>query len=396
MVRKPFLLKLFNAATIQRWNDKVRPMEFTELDKQAHKMVIAYFLGKFEENHPDFDWIKIIEGGIFELLQRIVLTDLKPPIIYKIKTDPHRYQQLNQWVANELSPVLGDLGEPFVERFANYFSASEDNINRRILSAAHFYATKFEFNIIERFNPDGYENEDILQDLKQKQEKYSDLNGIKALMENLRYKKFLDLCGQLRFQKRWSNLHRIPQTSVMGHMLFVAIVSYLFSMEIGACRCRMVNNYFTGLFHDLPEVLTRDIISPIKRSVEGLDTLLKAYEIELMNKDVYSLLPLAWHDEFRLFTEYEFANILNNQIVKDLTCDEINQNYNDDRYCPRDGHLVKAADLLGAYIEAYLAISNGSSNPDLFEAKHKINFAYQNEFQTIGGIDFRKLYVDFD
>jgi putative hydrolase of HD superfamily len=75
---------------------------------------------------------------------------------------------------------------------------------------------------------------------------------------------FIDLCGQLRFQLRWSYLHRIPKTSVLGHMLIVAVLSYLFSLEIGACRKRCYNNYFTGLFHDLPEVLTRDIVHPVK------------------------------------------------------------------------------------------------------------------------------------
>ena len=78
MIRKALLLKIFDAAYMQRWNDKVRPVEMIELDKQAHKMIIAYFLGKFEENTKGFNWIEIIEGGIFELLQRLVITDLKP------------------------------------------------------------------------------------------------------------------------------------------------------------------------------------------------------------------------------------------------------------------------------------------------------------------------------
>jgi len=34
------------------------------------------------------NWTEIVEGEIFELLQRIVITDLKPPIFYKIKEDP--------------------------------------------------------------------------------------------------------------------------------------------------------------------------------------------------------------------------------------------------------------------------------------------------------------------
>ena len=38
----------WSEANMQRWNDKIRPVELRELDKQAHKMVIAYLIGKFE------------------------------------------------------------------------------------------------------------------------------------------------------------------------------------------------------------------------------------------------------------------------------------------------------------------------------------------------------------
>ncbi|MGZ7169402.1 MAG: HD domain-containing protein [Halobacteriota archaeon] len=31
------------------------------------------------------------------------------------------------------------------------------------------------------------------------------------------------------------------------------------------CYRRRFHNFFGGLFHDLPEALTRDIISPVKR-----------------------------------------------------------------------------------------------------------------------------------
>ncbi|MEK6738147.1 MAG: hydrolase, partial [Planctomycetota bacterium] len=41
MIRKALLLKIFSAAYMQRWNDQIRPIELIELDKQAHKMVIA-------------------------------------------------------------------------------------------------------------------------------------------------------------------------------------------------------------------------------------------------------------------------------------------------------------------------------------------------------------------
>ena len=44
------LERFYEAASMNRWNDHIRPNELTELDKQAHKMVIAYVIAKFEEN----------------------------------------------------------------------------------------------------------------------------------------------------------------------------------------------------------------------------------------------------------------------------------------------------------------------------------------------------------
>ena len=395
MIRKALLLKFFDAAYMQRWNDKIRPIELIELDKQAHKMVIAYFLGKFEEDKQGFNWIDIIEGGIFELLQRIVITDLKPPIFYKIKEDADKYKQLNEWVYKELEFILSPLGRDFCERFCSYFLRSDDTLNKRILSAAHFYATKWEFNIIEHANPDGYEIDTIRKDLQEKQERYYDLKGVDQLTKHSKYKNFIDLCGQLRFQSRWAHLHRIPKTSVLGHSLFVAILSYLFSLEIKACKKRCVNNYFTGLFHDLPEVLTRDIISPVKRSVEGLSDLIKGYEKEQMEKEVYGLIPEEWHPEIKMFTEDEFDSVVTiNGKKEKFSSKEINETYNDDRFNPKDGELVKAADSLAGFIEASVAIRNGSASPDLQYAKLSVKKQYERV--NIANINFGELYADFD
>ncbi len=33
----------YSMQSMQRWNDKIRPVDLRELDKQAHKMIIAYF-----------------------------------------------------------------------------------------------------------------------------------------------------------------------------------------------------------------------------------------------------------------------------------------------------------------------------------------------------------------
>jgi len=395
MIRKALLLKIFDAAYMNRWNDQLRPIDFIELDKQAHKMVIAYFLGKFEESKKGFDWKEIIEGGIFELLQRVVVTDLKPPIFYRIKEDPEKYRLLNEWVYKELEPFISPLGQDFCNKFRKYFSTIKENINKRILYAAHFYASKWEFDIIERANPFGYEINEIRKDLESKEERYNDLKGMQQLRRNKNYKDFINICGQLRFQSRWAHLYRVPKTSVLGHTLFVAILSYLFSMKIGACERRCFNNYFTGLFHDLPEVLTRDIISPVKRSFEGLSDMIKEYEKENMEKEVYDLIPKQWHSDIKLFTENEFENTVNvNGNRMKVSSEDLGDKYNADKFNPRDGALIKAVDDLAAFIEAYTAIQNGAANQELHRAILSNKDKYEGT--NISGINFGEIYADFD
>ncbi len=391
---KEFILELFSAAAMQRWNDKIRPVELKELDKQAHKMTITYFLGKFEESTEGFSWLEIIEGGLFEFLERLVITDLKPQIFNRIKEDRKKYDELTRWVSKRLEPVISPLGPEFVARFRHYFSSSDNTINKRILNAAHFYATRWEFDIIERANPTGYEIPEIRGFLQKKQEKYYDLMGIQQLALYQKYRNFLDLCGQLRFQYRWSHLNMIPRTSVLGHMLIVAILSYLFSLDIGACPKRCFNNYFTGLFHDLPEVLTRDIISPVKRSIEGLDTLIKAYEKEQMDKEVFNLIPPEWHAEMRTFTEEEFTDIawVNDKVITTDT-DTIFRLYNHDLFNPRDGAMIKAVDDLTAYVETYCSMENGVRSPELLEARRSISGKYKD--CTIGTILFSDIFSCF-
>ncbi|MFH2011285.1 MAG: HD domain-containing protein [Pseudomonadota bacterium] len=396
-MRKALLLRFLDAANMQRWNDKIRPVELTELDKQAHKMTIAYILGKFEESNDKFDWIEIIEGGLFEFLQRLVVTDIKPQIFHKIKQDEKGYRELNQWVYKELDSIISPLGAEFCKKFKDYFLPDRtNNINRDILHAAHFYATKWEFNIIEHSNPGGYEIDDIKKDLQVQQEKNYGLKGMVQLVMYKELRNFVDLCGQLRFQIRWGHVNRTPKTSVLGHMLVVAILSYLFTIEINGCKRRCINNYFTGLFHDLPEVLTRDIISPVKRSVKGLSRLIKQYEMEQM-KEVYSMIPSEWHTEIKMFTEDEFTStvILNNKIKK-VTSDDINDQYNKDEFNPRDGELIKVADDLAAFIEAYSAIKNGIKSPDLDDAVGSLKEKYKKQRSNIGGLNIGEIFADFD
>jgi putative hydrolase of HD superfamily len=376
MISNDLFLKIFEAASMQRWNDQVRAVEMSELDKQAHKMVTAYVIARLEEDagNSSVNRTLLIRYGLYEYLQRIVLTDLKPPLFYEIKQNREKYLKLNLWVYEKTYPFIKDLGSDFCEGFKDYIltgtETNDADINRNIISAAHFYVTKWEYDIISRFNPGGYQVEEIKGSIEKEQEKFAQIPGVRSFLSSPKLLSFINICGQLRFQVRWSHIYRVPRTSVLGHMLIVAVFTYLFSCIGDFSSQKTLNNYFTGLFHDLPEVLTRDIINPVKKSVEGLDELIKDYEKSEMDKRIYNLLPEKWHGEMRLYTQDEFGDT------------------------PlRDGKLVKAADDLAAFIEAFLSLKNGIKNENLENAISNIRAKY-HDFK-LPGIDFKKIYDRF-
>jgi len=177
MVEKDLLIELFQAAEMRRWNDKLCPVPLTELDKQGHKMTIAYVLGKFAEQDGGFSWTEVIEGGLFEYFERLTLTDIKPQVFERIKASDETFTELKKEVYTRFAPLIVDL-DGLDERFEAYLFHPQDSINRKILDAAHFYATKWEFDIIKHENWNDYEIDEIQRGLQRRQEALSDVEGL--------------------------------------------------------------------------------------------------------------------------------------------------------------------------------------------------------------------------
>jgi putative hydrolase of HD superfamily len=374
MITKDLILKIFSAANILRWNDHIRPFDFFEIDKQAHKIIIAYILAKFEEgNKKNIDWIKLIEGGIFEFFQRIMLTDLKPEVFREIMSK--KETELNKWVLANLKENLYAIGDDFAKRCENYLLDKDyAKFERRILSAAHCLSTKWEFNIIYPWNSMLYGIEKTKQEMEDTVVSFEDLLGIRKLLINRKYYGFLDLCGQLRFQQRWAQTFRIPKTTVLGHMLTVAIFAYLLSMEMKVSKIRKYNNFYSSLFHDLPEILTKDIVSPVKSSIPGLDDIIKQYENKQVDEKILPLIPETWHKEIQYFTKDEFSDkIIENGTPKKV---ENIDNFNDDKYNAIDGSLIEICDKFCAYIETSISIEHGISSPILIKSKKNLYYKY--------------------
>ena len=399
---------------MKRWNDKMRPMELVEVDKQAHKMIAAWLL--FELNSQGLapeDKAKlgedIVRGGIFDYLYRLVITDIKPPIFYQIKANPAHYQKLTAWVLNELQPRVQPLGKEFWDGMQSHFERQvrhDESLASRILDAAHLFASRWEFHLIRDMNKWDEEMDDIEDNFKRGLEAHLDLAGERQLIEGptTRLGKFAFMCGQLRFQKRWSQTPRIPETSVLGHMFIVACLAYFFSIAVGACPVRRHNNFYAGLFHDIPELLTRDIISPVKSSVQGIGDLIREYEGKELERRLFSILDrsvygdlierLSYYLGIDVGSEFE-STILEDGKARIVSWDQLQGEYNQDRFCPKDGRMLKICDHLAAFLEAYTALSNGITNAHLQQASWRIRTLYQNQSLT-EELHIGALLADFD
>ena len=413
-IRKSLLQFIFSGAYMRRWNDKLRPVELFELDKQAHKMIVAFLLWQqntrlLSESEQRRIGLEIIEGGIFDYFYRLIITDIKPPVFYRIRANQEHYRELTAWTLNELEPRIRPLDENFWQRLVAYHTRpadTTDSLADRILSAAHMYASRWEFSLIEPLNGFDEEIKDIGPSFNRKLLALKDVEGVNELLagSGTALARMANLCGQLRFQIRWAQTPRMPVTSVLGHMFIVAVYSYLLSLHLDGCPQRRINDFYCGLFHDLAELLTRDIITPVKRSVAQLPEIIHQYEDEELHSKILDPLEQEGCGHIRerldyylgLATNSEFNDTcrVDGDVIKVNGFAELGGRYNEDVFDPKDGQLIKACDTLAAFIEAYSSIHNGVGSPHLYEAMARMRRECSGI--RLGNFSLAPLLADFD
>lgn len=394
MINPKIVDYIFSSASIQRWNDYPRMVDLVELDKQAHKFIIAFFIAKLED---DINYTHLIEAGIFEFLRRVVVTDIRPDVFRKALQK--KGAEINNWVLSKLEVSLEDIDNGlFLQKFKEYLV--DENMYKKerfILKAASYLATKWEFGIVYQTSQFLNDIEEVKKEVDAEIEDYYELIGVRKIALNQKLAKIVDLSGRLRFQKRWAQTPRIPETSVLGHMLTVAIFGYFYSLKINACDKRIQNNFFVALFHDLPEALTRDIISPVKYSVDELADIIAEYEVSQIEDKIMPYIPASLKKEFSYILGLDKNNVkdeFENKIIENdiITIIEDMSKYNLDKYNPIDGKALKQCDKLSAFIEASLSISHGIKSKELISGKKQII----GSLHTVQGIDFKAIATSID
>ena len=400
-MEKEFALKIFEGFSIQRWNDMIRPFDFVEMDKAGEKMFLAYIIGKHEEKKgKKINWTWMIYASLFDLLNKIALCDIKAPVQKMLREEfPEEFLRLNEWILNQYKLLIKD--KDLFSKFTIYIGQKsgsfkipedlEDTIH--VYNAAHKYSTIRELEMLIPVNEK--ERVDCINsELQADIQPYLDLECLQKLMTHQKEFYFLLKIEQLRFQTRWNQTPRAPGTSVLGHCFYVAIMTLLLGRESNSNMCaeRIINNYFSALFHDLPESVTRDIISPVKQATDDLPGIVKKIEEEIVSKELIPLMDDSYLNEIIYYTNEEFANrIMVDGKCKIVSWEDLNGKYNSKEYNPVDGKLVRICDHFSALMEADISIKHGITSSHLTGGREGLLSQYK-ENEIINGINVNKFF----
>ena len=400
-MEKEFALKIFEGFSIQRWNDMIRPFDFVEMDKAGEKMFLAYIIGKHEEKKgKKINWTWMIYASLFDLLNKIALCDIKAPVQKMLREEfPEEFLRLNEWILNQYKLLIKD--KDLFSKFTIYigqksgsFKIPEDLKDTiHVYNAAHKYSTIRELEMLIPVNEK--ERVDCINsELQADIQPYLDLECLQKLMTHQKEFYFLLKIEQLRFQTRWNQTPRVPGTSVLGHCFYVAIMTLLLGRESNSNMCteRIINNYFSALFHDLPESVTRDIISPVKQATDDLPGIVKKIEEEIVSKELIPLMDDSYLNEILYYTNEEFANrIMVDGKCKIVSWEDLNEKYNSKEYNPVDGKLVRICDHFSALMEADISIKHGITSSHLTGGREGLLSQYK-ENEIINGINVNKFF----
>ncbi|MCK5688697.1 HD domain-containing protein, partial [Myxococcota bacterium] len=114
----------------------------------------------------------------------------------------------------------------------------------------------------------GYQ--EIIQELQEDQAALCGIDRFCQSLDSLKEKGYLEEIRRLKYLRRWNTRNRAIETSVMGHTFVVAalaLVAARLEVERGdevLPEGFVLKVMLRALFHDLPEVYTGDVITPVK------------------------------------------------------------------------------------------------------------------------------------
>lgn len=323
--------------SMKRWNNFPRIEDVSHLDNVWFVLHIALFLAYLEEknwNHIDKEFL--IKRIIFNSFSWLVLSDINSwTKDYILKNDKEIFSTLEK---KALSYLLDfDSSKYIKDDIEETFNNNNKEIELKIILASKKYAWYKECLINEKVFSDMY---DIpLRTINSHLENIrKDLKSLDILLSNDNYMKYLSHIRRLSHSIRWNQQKRIFPISVMSHLVIITFLSYIvWKIENNNWKeYDLLDLMLRWLYHDIPEAMTWDIITPTKKWIDWFEKVLEKVEIDMM--DDY-LFYYVWD---------EYKNEVFDIMLKPFAWD--------------NWKIVKYADILSALFEAKVEVNHWSTN----------------------------------
>nr|MDD3719830.1 HD domain-containing protein [Candidatus Gracilibacteria bacterium] len=331
-------LMLTSGISMKRWNNFPRIEDISHLDNVGFTLHIAMFLSFLEEQSGKVvDKEFIIKKIIFNSIKILVLSDI------------------NSGTRNYIEKVNKDIFIKLEQKVYDYIFSFDapDYLKDDIIQTIHNKDKLLELSIIESSKRyAGYKeclvNREVFADMyevpykdimTQLDEKRKDLKSLDMLLKNPNYEKYLSNIRKLSHSLRWNQQKRMFPISVMSHLVLITFLSYVLGTIENHKNGKNLNIFelmFKALYHDIPEAITGDIITPTKKAIHGFEEILEEVERDMLEDYLF----------YYVGDEYE-------AYVKDYMLNP---------WTGEEGPYVKAADIISALFEAKIEVNYGSTN----------------------------------
>lgn len=274
---------------LRRWTSITTDDKYNELAKQALNCITAFMLAsEYEKQGNIVNWERFPKIAIYRAFQKVyVYFDTPEHIIDEICALGNINRDCFNMATKEIIQELTN------DEFSDFISEGIGTTEMEIYRAATKIATLIELEENSPLMKNNGEYRDKYSEIENSLRNFSHISGVSDFSDPTgEIFKLLLKISKLRNQNRWAVQPYSINCSVLGHLFDTGVLAYFIGLEHFEWNEKISTKmFFMGIFHDLAEVWTSDVPSPIKDRIPGFRAATEKYESMVLNKNLYSRVP---------------------------------------------------------------------------------------------------------
>lgn len=339
---------------LQRWNFVPRVETWVEAENVAYVAHLIYAVGLCADLSPQ-QVEKTLARVIIKSFNKHHLSDISQYTRKAINDSKiGLWEEIEKEVCKDTLSLFPKEVHGYIEE--NMISPlldpeDEKTVEGKLLRFVQMDVAKSECETNKRAYPENPYYVDLIRELDSDVQRFRDVDDFRNSMSQL--KKYNEYIKNMKYLRRWNQINRSVETSVMSHTFVVAALALVTScIEVSNQELDLPDNFtyraiLRALFHDVAEAFTGDIITSVKNRIK------KHFDNDWSKIERLRLQPLINEMPINLKNDMEKYELINNLPSDD---EDI------------VGKLVKECDRLSMLLECIFEQSTGRIYSEMDEA----------------------------